>query len=858
MSTALPRLRYREATVLAVVTVLVLALGWVIARDVRQWPETASRLYARLAQGLDLIDKLQFTTQEVRRILLYALHTSDANVQLGYAEQSRAADVEVQRLLDASANTAPAATRADVDRVARVWRDYLTVRDEVIGLILEGSLQEGVALDQDQGLVRYNAVREAIEALKARVEADAAIQVAGARAQASRATAQLLILVISALVGAAIGISLVNRRAALEALLRSEAHKGSILQAVPDPIVSADEQARIVELNAAAERTFGVPRREALGRSLASVIMPPHAYGTLARVLADTPALAITASARIQSVGRRADGTEFPMEFTAVSHVAGRDRIWTLHLADITGRRQVETDLRRAKEAAESADRAKSDFLATISHELRTPLNGVIGTADLLQAATLTARDRELVRMLRSSATALLGLVSDILDYSRIEAGLMEVKPVVSEVAACIEDAFDSVSELAARKGLDLGYLVEPGVPPVIVADRDRVVQVLLNLLSNAVKFTDAGEVAVHVSAARQEEGRIEMCIRVRDTGIGIPAHLQERLFTRFSQLDAGTTRHYGGAGLGLAISERLSTLLGGSLRVHSVAGEGATFTFRFIASEAPRAPLASPRPFEGLRVLAHVPTGIVGDQLRCMLENWGADVTIAGPGMEGLRPDCGAYDVLVIDRDFANEAFQQLAAADADADLRRVPIVALRRVRGTGYATHPGAADIAKPLRGRALEDALREVIDVPDAPAKPAAPSASLAALPLTILLVEDNRANRRVLQLMLEEMGLRADEAESGTEAVVRAQARDYDVILMDLQMPGLDGLEATRRIRRLDARTRPVIIALTANAMRGEEARCREAGMDAYLAKPLRLDTLTGVLTGLAAMGHPRSA
>jgi CheY-like chemotaxis protein/anti-sigma regulatory factor (Ser/Thr protein kinase) len=378
------------------------------------------------------------------------------------------------------------------------------------------------------------------------------------------------------------------------------------------------------------------------------------------------------------------------------------------------------------------------------------------------------------------------------------------------------------------------------------VADRDRVVQVLLNLLSNAVKFTESGEVAVYVSAAPVDGGRLEMCIRIRDTGIGIPAHLHQRLFSRFTQLDAGATRQYGGAGLGLAISERLSRLLGGSLRVESAAGQGATFAFTFLASGVPRSGDASSRPFDGLRVLAHVPPGIVADQLRCTLSQWGAAVTFAA-GNSAIDVASGPCDVQVIDADVANELPQHVEAA---IDAPRVPTIVLTRVRGAAQSGAPRLHDIAKPVRRRALEEALRAATHAPATPA--AAPlAAPLPARALAILLVEDNRANRRVLQLMLEELGLHADEAENGTEAVARARTREYDLILMDLQMPGLDGLEATRQIRALEPRKRPVIVALTANAVRGEERRCREAGMDGYMPKPLRLDTLAAALSALAA-------
>lgn len=422
--------RYGELAVLGAVTIAVLLLGAVVARDVRQFDQDARRLYDRLAQGLDLIDGLQFETQEVRRTLLYALHTSDANRQLAYAEQSRAAEARVLRLLaDRPELVWAPGTRAQLDNVERAWKRYLLVRDEVIGLILERSLSEGVALDEAQGTDKFLEARVAIATLKRSFETDAALQVEDAKARANRAMLRLALLVASAVLAVVIAISLVNRRAALEAVLRSEAHKGAILQAVPGPIISADANGRIIELNTAAERTFGVSRDEALGARMKDVMMDAPSHADLALLLG-RGAEETGVVSRVETEGVRRDGGRFPMEIAAVSHTVGRERIWTVHVSDLTARQQAEEQLRRAITAAEVATQAKSEFLATMSHELRTPLLGVVGIVELLRADDLLAPQRELLRMLRSSATSLLSLVSDVLDYSRIEAGLTEMIPV--------------------------------------------------------------------------------------------------------------------------------------------------------------------------------------------------------------------------------------------------------------------------------------------------------------------------------------------------------------------------------------------------------------------------------------------
>jgi signal transduction histidine kinase len=701
-----PRVRHREVILLGILAMTVLALGWVVARDLRRSADDARQLYQHLANGLDFIDDLQFNIQETRRTLLYALHTTDANRQLTYADQSRAAEATVNALLvRESALTDTPTTQPHLARVQAAWQQYLEVRDEVIGLILEMSLSEAVALDEQRGTSRFNDVRDAIADLKDSFESNAAVRAAEARTRADRATWQLSLLVMTALAAAVVGTYLVI------------------------------------------------------------------------------------------------------------------------------------------------ASRAKSDFLATMSHELRTPLTGVIGIVDVLQASRLPPQERELIRMLRSSANALLGLVSDILDYSRIEAGLIDLSPRPFAIDACVEDALDPVTEAAARKGLEIGYVVDPGVPPVI-ADDDRVRQVLLNLLANAVKFTEHGEVSVHVSAAPARDGRVAIAIDVRDTGIGIPEHLQHRLFHRFSQIDGSGAREHGGAGLGLAISERLSRRLGGSLSVQSEEGRGSTFTFRFTAPPATHWSPADPigDRLAGVQVFARLEPGIVRDQVTALFARWQVGLRVGGPGDPPPADD--AVDAVLIDADRYGAPPEHLErdGAPGAAVARDRHVLIARRPPVPSSADDLSPRVVPKPVRALALADAIAAAAGVPWASVVPNQAKAiePFAAGSLSILLVEDNDPNRRVVQLMLAELGLAADEAACGTDAVARATARDYDVILMDVQMPGIDGLEATRRIRAQARGKRPVILALTANVMEGDDARCRQAGADGYLPKPVRIDELSAAL------------
>ena len=701
---------YRMFAVLAAATLTVLALGWIVAGDFRKSAEAANQLYDRFGEGLDVIDNMLFETGEVRRILLYALHTSDANLQLDYVDQSRSAEGRVRRLLDSQAPILSTdRTRAARESVVAAWGEYLQTRDDVVGLILEGSLREAVDLDEALGTERFNRVRNAIADLKASFKADAATQVDAERTRSVRAVPRLALIGLSALLLMIIGVYLVNRRASLEVVLR-----------------------------------------------------------------------------------------------------------------------------------------VKTDFLTTMSHELRTPLTGVIGITDLLQTARIPPDQRELVRMLRTNATTLLGLVNNVLDYSRIEAGLMALAPRRFPIHAPVEEALDSVSEIAARKSLALGYVIAPGVPEVI-ADEDRVRQVILNLLSNAVKYTETGQIAIHVDAAIDYHDVVVVTIKVRDTGIGIRQELQERLFQWFSQVDPTGGPRVAGTGLGLAISDRLSRLLGGSMAVESRPGEGSTFTFVFrgTVADAETAPLADARELRGARVLALLGFGVVSDQVQSLLESWRVHTTVLHDGDSVAGGD---FDAVIVEADTAEGALHQSLVRNRRSwGLQDVPLIAIGQLRPAGTrAISPAEHVVVAPVRMQSLYDALCAATGRLS-PGSERLPAVTLALdTNLAVLLVEDNESNRRVVALMLGELGLDADEAGGGHDAVEQAARRRYDIILMDVQMPDLDGLEATRRIRAQERGRRATIVALTANVLESDEARCRAAGMDGYLQKPLSLDTLSAAL------------
>ncbi len=642
-----------------------------------------------------------------------------------------------------------------------------------------------------------------------------------------------------------------------------QARLASIVDSSHDAIIGATLDGTITNWNAGAQALYGYTAEEVIGRPISVLVPPDHPD--------EVPAILERIGggervAQYETVRQTKSGRHVDVSLTVSSIRSGDGAIVGASsiARDISERKRMTRDLAHAHQQAVEASRLKSEFVATMSHEIRTPMNGVIGMTGLLLATDLSPAQREYAQTVRHSGEALLAVINDILDFSKIEAGRMELEVIDFSVCTAVEEVADLLSGPAHEKGLELLTVVDPQIPPV-AGDPGRLRQVLVNLLGNAVKFTEEGEIAVRAELVEATGETVLVRFEVVDTGVGVPSEVRPRIFSSFTQADASTTRRYGGTGLGLAISKQLVELMGGDIGLESEVGKGTRFWFTArLETRAADEVAQPPADLARRRILVVDDNETNRVVVRELLLRWGTDpATASGPGealrlLRGRADEGAPFDAAVLDYQMPGMNGLELARAiRADRDLNGMRLVLLS---SSGTEGGPAAAreagidaHLTKPVREWALQRSLATALGSAAAPVEPAdAPLGGGGTAPARILLVEDNTVNQRVAERMLEMLGHDVDVAANGAEAVEAVSTMPYDLVLMDVQMPVMDGLEASRRIRALGGRAGATpIVAMTAGAMEGDEEKCLAAGMDGYAAKPVRIEDLAEAVTRWAS-------
>jgi two-component system sensor histidine kinase/response regulator len=653
-----------------------------------------------------------------------------------------------------------------------------------------------------------------------------------------------------------------------------------ILAAAFDAFIGFTSEGTITEWNEQAEKTFGWSAEEATGRSVNEMLQfeTVEEGESRYRNLLEAEAAGLLES-RTEVLARHKTGQRFAAEMAISAISTGGQKLFAAFVHDVTKRKLVESEMLEARAGAESANKAKSEFLANMSHEIRTPLNGVIGMTDLALETELTPEQRDYIETVKLSADSLLSVINDILDFSKIEAGKIDLEEIQFDLPECVETTLKTLALRADEKGLELLCEISPQVPGAVFGDEGRLRQIMTNLVGNAIKFTEVGEVSVNVEVEQNGGEDRWLHFTVSDTGIGIAAEKVDTIFESFRQADTSTTRHYGGTGLGLTISKRLIEIMGGRIWIESELGRGSRF--HFVAPlkvaeyvEETFAPAATQERLVGVKVL------IIDDNktnrriLEGLLARWGMRATSAADGATALRK---LADALMMDEPYrlvlTDMHMPQMDGFMVVQELQKNPAFSAATVMMLSSGGHRGdagrcqelgiAAYLLKPVRQAELQEAIARALGARST--KKESPMITQKLLQaerpanqfLKVLLAEDNEVNQKLAVRLLEKRGHTVTVAGNGRQAVEALAAGAFDLVLMDVQMPEMDGIEATLEIRaaeKLTGRHQP-IVAMTALVMKGDRERCLEAGMDGYLSKPIRPQELDEILDSYIARCNP---
>jgi len=639
----------------------------------------------------------------------------------------------------------------------------------------------------------------------------------------------------------------------------------SLIENNPVAIVALGADDTVQMCNPAFERLFLQRQQDILGRPLVGLVAPPEHR---AEVESNRRQVSLGQTAHVVTRRSRSDGSMVDVEAFCVPLTVGGKRTGALLLyQDITERKQAEQSLLRAKEAAEAASRAKSEFLANMSHEIRTPMNGIMGMTELVLDTELDAEQRNYLNLAKLSADSLLSLINDVLDYSKIEAGKLEIDAIEFNLGDSLGDTMKTLSLRAHQKGLELAFEIEPDVPDALVGDPGRLRQIVINLVGNGIKFTEQGEVVLYVKTESRTQDQIELHFTVADTGVGVPLEKQTSIFEAFNQADGSMTRKYGGTGLGLTISSRLVELMGGRIWVESEPGKGSRFHFivRFALQKAPARTIVprDPETLRDMRVLVVDDNATNRHILAKMLQNWRMQPTAVDSGAKaivtlGEAKGLGrSFSLILLDAQMPGmDGFALAESIKRNPDWRGATVMMLSSAGQRGDAMRCRelgiAAYLTKPVRKEELLDAILTALGTRTRSdthrTLVTRHSLRESRGRLRVLLVEDNAVNQLVALRLLEKYGHVVTVAGNGRKALEALEKEVYDIVLMDVQMPEMDGLEATRTIREKEKTTgRHIpIVAMTAHAMKGDEERCLAAGMDDYLTKPIRTKDLLATL------------